>query len=55
MAYIITDECLACGTCLESCPVNAIQEGEIYLIDEEICEQCGICMDSCPAGAIINE
>lgn len=55
MAYIITDECLACGTCLESCPVNAICEGEIYLIDAEICEQCGTCMDSCPAGAIIEE
>ena len=55
MAYIITDECLACGTCLESCPVNAIREGEIYLIDAEICEHCGTCMDCCPAGAIIKE
>lgn len=55
MAYLITDECLACGTCLESCPVNAIVEGEIYKIDSEICEQCGTCMDSCPAGAIIEE
>jgi uncharacterized Fe-S center protein len=55
MAYVITDECLACGTCLESCPVSAITEGDIFAIDPEICENCGTCIDSCPAGAIIEE
>uniref|UniRef100_UPI00195A976C 4Fe-4S binding protein n=1 Tax=Desulforadius tongensis TaxID=1216062 RepID=UPI00195A976C len=55
MAYVITDECLACGTCMESCPVNAIVEGSIYSIDTERCENCGTCIDACPIGAIIEE
>ena len=28
MAYVITDECVACGTCAEACPAEAISEGE---------------------------
>ncbi|MEG6615733.1 4Fe-4S binding protein [Peptococcaceae bacterium 1198_IL3148] len=55
MAYVITDECLACGTCLESCPVSAISEGDIFTIDDATCLNCGTCMDSCPTGAIIEE
>lgn len=53
MAHIITDECLACGSCLPECPVEAISEGDIYVIDAELCTDCGACVDSCPTGAII--
>ena len=55
MAYKITDECLACGTCFESCPSGAIVEGDIYSIDPEKCENCGTCIEECPTGAIIEE
>lgn len=55
MSYIISDECLSCGTCIESCPVSAIVEGEFYSISSEICDNCGTCIDSCPVGAIIEE
>lgn len=51
MAYIITEECLACGACQAECPSNAIHEGDIYSISED-CVECGACMDTCPAGAI---
>lgn len=55
MAYIITDECVVCGTCLEACPNNAIEEGEDkYKITDE-CVECGDCVESCPVGAIIEE
>ena len=27
--YKITDECVACGTCLDECPNEAIKEGDI--------------------------
>ena len=33
MAYKITDICVACGTCIDECPVGAISEGDIYKID----------------------
>ena len=55
MAYHITEECLACGTCLESCPNEAIIEGDIYQIELDKCENCGECVDVCPTGAIVEE
>ena len=33
MAYVIGDDCVACGTCIDECPVGAISEGEKYSID----------------------
>lgn len=49
----ITDECIACGACVDTCPVNAIVEaGDKYKITEE-CTECGACADSCPVSAII--
>ena len=55
LAYKITDECVACGTCMESCPSDAIAEGDIYVIDQDKCAECGACVDACPTGAIIEE
>ena len=28
MAYVINDDCIACGTCIDECPVGAISEGD---------------------------
>ena len=52
MAYVIGDDCVACGTCIDECPVGAISEGEKYVIDAEACTECGTCADVCPSGAI---
>jgi len=54
MAYKITDECLACGSCLDECPVGAISEGDIYVIDADLCTDCGACAEACPTGAIVE-
>jgi ferredoxin len=52
MAYIISEECIACGACVEDCPVDAISEGDpIYTIDSELCIDCGACAESCPVSA----
>ena len=38
MAYVITDECVMCGTCVDACPVEAISEGDgKYVIDADVC------------------
>lgn len=55
MAYKITDDCTACGTCIDECPVDAISEGDIYVIDPDICTDCGSCADVCPVEAIEPE
>jgi NAD-dependent dihydropyrimidine dehydrogenase PreA subunit len=55
MAYKITDECIGCGACLDSCPTGAITEGTPYVIDEATCIDCGACVGECPTGAIIEE
>jgi ferredoxin len=55
MAYVITDDCTACGTCIDECPVDAISEGDIYKIDPDVCTDCGSCADVCPVEAIHPE
>ena len=34
MAYVISEDCIACGSCISECPVEAISEGDIYVIDK---------------------
>ena len=55
MAMKITEECIACGTCIDECPVAAIDEGDIiYVIDPNICVECEghydvpMCQEVCP-------
>jgi ferredoxin len=55
MAYIINEDCTACGTCIDECPVEAISEGDIYKINPDICTDCGACADVCPVEAIHPE
>ncbi|MDE5913541.1 MAG: 4Fe-4S binding protein [Muribaculaceae bacterium] len=52
MAYVITDKCVACGTCEPVCPVGAISAGDIYHIDPDTCIECGSCAEVCPSEAI---
>ena len=52
MAYKITDECVQCGACAASCPVDCIAQGEDkYVIDKSKCIECGTCASICPVGA----
>ncbi|MCC8062034.1 MAG: 4Fe-4S binding protein [Rikenellaceae bacterium] len=56
MAYKIDpDKCVACGTCIDECPVGAISTGDVYVIDPATCTDCGTCADVCPAEAIAPE
>ncbi|MCL1913362.1 MAG: 4Fe-4S binding protein [Eubacteriaceae bacterium] len=49
MAYTINDTCIACGICIDECPVEAISEGDPhYKIDADLCIECGTCAGVCP-------
>ena len=54
MAYVITDECVSCGTCEGECPSEAISQGDDkYVIDADKCVDCGTCAEACPTEAIV--
>ena len=55
MPRLITDICIACGSCAAECPVDCISEGTIYVIDENACIDCGACQEGCPVDAIIEK
>ncbi len=52
MAYKISDACIKCGACANTCPMQCIKEGETkYEIDPTVCVSCGACAAGCPVGA----
>lgn len=56
MAHVISDECVSCGACASTCPVEAISEGpDKYVVDPNVCIDCGACEDVCPTGAVKPE
>ena len=56
MAHVVSDECLMCGACLETCPVGAISEGDGKMqVDADTCIDCGACESVCPMSAISAE
>ncbi|GHU51373.1 hypothetical protein AGMMS49975_04540 [Clostridia bacterium] len=52
MAYTISSDCIACGTCEAQCPVSAISTGQPYKISGDACIECGACESQCPVSAI---
>lgn len=44
------ERCLACNSCFEACPEQAISP-EALFPKESICTLCGSCTDACPTGA----
>lgn len=53
MTYVISDECIACGSCEVECPENAIAMGDdTYVIDPEKCKDHALCVEVCPVDAI---
>ena len=50
---IIDEEiCISCGTCVERCPVGAIEMDDIAVVSREKCLGCGLCATACPEEAI---
>ena len=57
MAHKISEsDCVACGTCMGECPVEAIKEEDgKFVINADSCVDCGTCEANCPASAIVAE
>jgi uncharacterized protein (DUF362 family)/Pyruvate/2-oxoacid:ferredoxin oxidoreductase delta subunit len=50
---VIWDRCIACGTCIEGCPMEAISfVDERACIEDEKCIRCYCCHEICPEEAI---
>lgn len=52
--FSISDNCIACGSCLPTCPQQCIEEGTPYRIVGRHCLQCGACFEICPADAVVR-
>ncbi len=47
--------CIRCGTCEETCPIDAVSHNDDnYVVDAEICNYCMDCIAPCPTGSIDN-
>jgi Pyruvate/2-oxoacid:ferredoxin oxidoreductase delta subunit len=53
VAKINEQDCIACGNCLEICPVSApLMLDDHYVVNIERCIGCGTCVPQCPENAI---
>lgn len=56
MAYLITEDCVTCGTCWAICPTHSVEEYDVYYrINYDTCVECGACAKVCPNTCIIKK
>ena len=53
VAVVDSEKCTGCGTCVDVCPVNAIQVNEQAVVNAETCTGCAACVLECPNEAIV--
>lgn len=51
-ASIDPGRCISCGTCLERCPMDALEEDGPMRVDLARCIGCGLCVSRCPEKAV---
>jgi len=53
-SFIVTDDCIGCGVCVDLCPLDCLRMGENdkpYLKYDE-CWYCGCCEIECPVSCL---
>ena len=55
MAHTVSSECVACGACVDTCPVGAITMEDKAVVDAAPCVDGGACEGVGPTGAIPAE
>ncbi|MBN1218467.1 MAG: DUF362 domain-containing protein [Anaerolineae bacterium] len=50
--HIIKDRCVACGSCYQACPVDAITMNGYAHINDKACIRCYCCHEMCPEEAV---
>ena len=44
------DNCTACASCVEACPMGVLAvEDAVQIVSVDDCVSCGLCVDACPA------
>ncbi len=56
-AAVAAHACVACGSCVHSCPRDAVRivKGSFARINHERCVGCGKCSAACPASVVEME
>jgi len=56
MPWIDEEMCVACGICVDECPVEAIAiPDNAAIIDDDKCIHCGHCHGACPQEAVRHD
>ena len=51
-AVVDAGKCVACGVCVDTCPMSAITLEDVAVVDAGACVDCGACTGECPQEAI---
>ena len=51
---IDSEECSACGICVDACPNGTLELGDdsVRIVSEDNCDGCGTCAEECPMSCI---
>ncbi len=52
MAVTVSDACIGCGACIDTCPVGALEMVDDKAKCNDNCSECGACIDACPVEAL---
>ncbi len=56
MSFSVDPElCTGCGSCVEVCPAEAIDNDGVATIDDLLCIYCGACQVNCPQNAVLYD